>query len=428
MNPLKIGDMKTLKNILSAALTTPFAAFKKGSTGAGTGLLIALVALLATSCVSMRERAYANNHWDDYFYEDYRYSYGGGISLQVFYDALNPHGRWLNSSIHGPVWIPNVPRNFHPYATNGYWVMTNYGNTWVSNYSWGWAPFHYGRWFLDDYYGWAWVPGYEWAPAWVAWRGGGGYYGWAPLGPGVNISININLPGSWWTFLPNRHMYHRNINNYYIGYTNSLYSRTTIINNVYIYNENNYWGGPSPDDFYSATGRRTTVHRLESSSNEKSTGVTDNVLKMYRPESGGERAANRSATAVERNTQTGTTTRSSTTQSGTTRSSGTTTRSSSTTQSSTSRSSGTTTTRSSSTESGTSRSSGTTTTTRSSSTESGTSRSSGTTTRSSSTTGSGTTRSSGTTTTRSSSTESGTTRSSGSGRSSGSTPTIQRSR
>ena len=32
-----------------------------------------------------------------------------------------------------------------------------------------------------DSYGWVWVPGYEWGPAWVSWRTGGDYVGWAPL-------------------------------------------------------------------------------------------------------------------------------------------------------------------------------------------------------------------------------------------------------
>ncbi len=28
-------------------------------------------------------------------------------------------------------------------------------------------------------------------------RSGGGYYGWAPMGPGININININLPARY---------------------------------------------------------------------------------------------------------------------------------------------------------------------------------------------------------------------------------------
>ncbi|MFA7227139.1 MAG: DUF6600 domain-containing protein, partial [Dysgonamonadaceae bacterium] len=105
----------------------------------------------------------------------------GEISFGVFYQALAPYGRWINNREYGHVWIPNVGKNFRPYVTNGYWVMTNYGNTWVSDFEWGWGPFHYGRWYYDDIYGWAWIPGYEWAPAWVVWRNGGGFYGWAPL-------------------------------------------------------------------------------------------------------------------------------------------------------------------------------------------------------------------------------------------------------
>src|SRR5690606_13311957 len=62
-----------------------------------------------------------------------------GVSLQVFYDELLPYGDWVHDPVHGYVWIPYAENNFQPYATNGYWVMTPYGNTWVSNYEWGWA-------------------------------------------------------------------------------------------------------------------------------------------------------------------------------------------------------------------------------------------------------------------------------------------------
>ena len=102
------------------------------------------------------------------------------ITYQQFYNDLSPYGDWINYGNYGYVWVP-FQANFRPYYTNGYWVYTNYGWTWVSNYNWGWAPFHYGRWINDIRFGWMWVPGYEWAPAWVSWRGGGDYYGWAPL-------------------------------------------------------------------------------------------------------------------------------------------------------------------------------------------------------------------------------------------------------
>ena len=105
------------------------------------------------------------------------------VSYQSFYDQLSPYGNWINYPGYGYVWMPNTGPDFQPYATNGNWIYTNAGWTWASNYSWGWAPFHYGRWFYENGYGWMWVPGNEWAPAWVSWRGGGDYYGWAPLVP-----------------------------------------------------------------------------------------------------------------------------------------------------------------------------------------------------------------------------------------------------
>ena len=125
----------------------------------------------------------------------------GSVSFQVFYDELSPYGTWVVTPDYGYVWVPDVDPGFTPYATNGYWIYTNMGWTWMSNYRWGWAPFHYGRWYNDPYYGSMWVPGNEWGPGWVTWRRSGGYYGWAPIGPGVSISMayghdKISAPGA----------------------------------------------------------------------------------------------------------------------------------------------------------------------------------------------------------------------------------------
>lgn len=106
------------------------------------------------------------------------------VSYQTFYDDLSPYGEWIDNPDYGYVWHPDV-NDFRPYSSGGHWVWTDeYGWMWASDYEWGWAPFHYGRWVADNYYGWMWVPGYEWSPAWVEWRTGGDYYGWAPLGTG----------------------------------------------------------------------------------------------------------------------------------------------------------------------------------------------------------------------------------------------------
>src|SRR6202012_4379698 len=128
------------------------------------------------------------------------------ITEQDFYDELSQYGTWISDPQYGDVWVPDVDEDFRPYATNGHWVLTEYGNTWASDYPWGWAAFHYGRWRYDDYYGWEWIPGYEWAPAWVSWREGGGYYGWAPLTPGISVSLSIgggyNMPDNYWVYAP----------------------------------------------------------------------------------------------------------------------------------------------------------------------------------------------------------------------------------
>ena len=106
------------------------------------------------------------------------------VSFELFYTSLAPYGNWFQHPRYGWVWYPRDVRfGWRPY-TDGRWVLTQeYGWMWVSDHSWGWAPFHYGRWTFDINYGWIWVPGTAWGPAWVAWRTGEDYVGWAPLPP-----------------------------------------------------------------------------------------------------------------------------------------------------------------------------------------------------------------------------------------------------
>jgi hypothetical protein len=109
-----------------------------------------------------------------------------GVTQATFEATLAPYGDWITVGSYGRVWRPHahvVGANFRPYATGGRWEYTSHGWIWRSSYSWGWAPFHYGRWFHDAYAGWVWVPDTTWGPAWVDWRVGNGYVGWAPLAP-----------------------------------------------------------------------------------------------------------------------------------------------------------------------------------------------------------------------------------------------------
>ena len=156
------------------------------------------------------------------------------VNFSVFQQELSPYGRWMNNPRFGQVWICNTA-GFRPYYTDGHWEFTNYGWAWVSDHDWGWAPFHYGRWELDPYYGWMWIPGYEWGSSWVSWSSYNGYYGWAPLGHGVNINVSFgSIPYNNWTFIPSRYICERNIHQHYISHgMDHRFRNAVVINNVY---------------------------------------------------------------------------------------------------------------------------------------------------------------------------------------------------
>ena len=208
----------------------------------------------------------------------------GSVSFDVFYNELSPYGYWDHDSNYGDIWFPNVDSNFRPYGSNVYWTMTQYGNTWVSHYPWGWAPFHYGRWVHTRYNGWGWIPGYEWGPAWVDWRSGNGYYGWAPMAPRVNVNVSIGLPIDLWIFAPSRRIYDHNIYNHSHYGRPNIYNNTTIINNTYIVNNNHYYGGPSRRDVERSTGRRVTVRDIQNAQRPGTSRVDNRTVSMYRPD------------------------------------------------------------------------------------------------------------------------------------------------
>jgi hypothetical protein len=126
---------------------------------------------------------------------------GEGAPPGMFYQQLSPYGNWVWLSQFGWAWHPlNVESGWRPY-TAGHWVFTDDGWTWLSSWPWGWACFHYGRWAYDDDYGWVWVPGTNWGPAWVIWRTGGDWIGWAPLPPGAYWRGD-HLAGIDWDRIP----------------------------------------------------------------------------------------------------------------------------------------------------------------------------------------------------------------------------------
>jgi Family of unknown function (DUF6600) len=108
------------------------------------------------------------------------------ISIDFFYNNLSG-GNWIEVGDYGYCWQPDIAvrdSSWRPY-TDGYWAYTDVGWTWISYEDFGWAVYHYGRWIRLADYGWLWVPGsdLDWGPAWVSWRVGDDYIGWAPLPP-----------------------------------------------------------------------------------------------------------------------------------------------------------------------------------------------------------------------------------------------------
>ena len=141
------------------------------------------------------------------------------VSIDLFYNNLSG-GNWIDVEGYGYGWQPDLAvndPNWRPYA-DGYWAYTDLGWTWVSYEDFGWATYHYGRWAQLADYGWVWFPGsdLEWGPAWVSWRTGGDYVGWAPLpprGPGIvyegrpiggRVDIEFDIGPQYYNFVDAR--------------------------------------------------------------------------------------------------------------------------------------------------------------------------------------------------------------------------------
>jgi hypothetical protein len=155
--------------------------------------ILGLPFLLALSgAVAAPQQAAAYDGDSEYCEND---DLGSEVAVRYFRDDLGPHGRWFRVPRYGWAWRPyGVAAHWRPY-TRGRWIDTDYGWTWVSDEPWGWAPYHYGRWAWDEQNdGWIWIPGRCWSPAWVDWREGDGYLGWAPLPPAAVWRRGVGIP------------------------------------------------------------------------------------------------------------------------------------------------------------------------------------------------------------------------------------------
>jgi hypothetical protein len=190
------------------------------------------------------------------------------VSFDFFYSNLSPHGSWMVSAEYGQVWQPRVYAvDWNPYY-DGHWVYTDLGWTWVSDYSWGSVPYHYGTWALDPDYGWVWVPGYVWAPAWVVFRTGPDYIGWAPVSPRYSLSVSRSFgqPTSGpFVFVSARDFLAPRVRTYILPerQTAVLVQNTRIVNGLTIENSVVVNRGPNPKLIERASGQPIREMRIE---------------------------------------------------------------------------------------------------------------------------------------------------------------------
>ncbi|MDI6698143.1 MAG: hypothetical protein QME85_04315 [Candidatus Saccharicenans sp.] len=218
----------------------------------------------------------------------------GEISISYIYDYLGHYGYWIYYNPYGYVWIPRgVGRHWRPY-THGRWAWTDYGWTWISHDPWGWIPFHYGRWGWDNRLGWFWVPDVVWAPAWVIWRFGDLYLGWAPLPPGVDFVPGYglrwgrrDLPHHYWIFIES-HRFHSNQLRAWIlpPERNITIINYTVVRDRYTVRDRNVVinDALSPQEIERLTRRPVTkVSVREVKKPEEAGGGIDEV-RIYRPQ------------------------------------------------------------------------------------------------------------------------------------------------
>ena len=197
---------------------------------------------------------------------------GQEISVDYFYDNL-AGGNWIDVEGYGYGWQPDIAvndQNWRPYA-DGYWAYTDDGWTWISYEEFGWATYHYGRWANLSDYGWVWFPGedLEWGPAWVSWRTGGDYVGWAPLpprGPGVvyagrpigpQVDIEFDIGPQYYNFCQARYIGEPVLRNYIAPpVQNVTYINNTVnVTNITVQNNVVYNYGPNYEVLSAASAR-----------------------------------------------------------------------------------------------------------------------------------------------------------------------------
>jgi hypothetical protein len=257
--------------------------------------IIFLGLLFATSCiiyVPVDEEASSPPPQRETYEERESGGYTQEMDIAFFYDYLSPYGTWVYYSPHGYVWVPHrVSLTWRPY-TYGRWAWTSFGWTWISYYEWGCIPFHYGRWSWSHRLGWFWVPGTIWSPAWVTWRWGHLYIGWAPLPPDVEFvagfgirSLPYELPSNYWVFIEGRYFQYDYLDRYILPpERNSTVVRFTVSKaNLVARNRQVINQGVDLDHIRQVTRSEVSKYELEDVRRAGPSKISGNSIRVYRP-------------------------------------------------------------------------------------------------------------------------------------------------
>jgi hypothetical protein len=216
------------------------------------------------------------------------------VDLGFFYDDLAPYGNWIERPSYGWVWTPRaVASSWRPYQ-NGHWVYSDEGWVWVTDEPYGWATYHYGRWYDDPELGWSWVPGDTWGPSWVSFQGGDDYVGWAPLPPGVDVSVGFSGGGyaygiapAAYLFVPERDFLAPRLGGYYVGRDRigQFWGRTRNYTS-YRYQGGRWFNQGVPVDRFQRFGRVPRYQVADVAANFRQRGgrIEGNRLAMFRPQ------------------------------------------------------------------------------------------------------------------------------------------------
>jgi hypothetical protein len=140
--------------------------------------------------------------------------------------------------------------------------------------------------------GWFWVPGNIWGPAWVSWRNGGAYIGWAPLPPDVEFVFGVGIrtlpypiPDTLWVFVDGQYFLHSGIYSYVLpverNYTivRTTISKTNIMDrNRVILNQ-----GIDVETVNQLTKTKVSKYEIVDSSDPQAAMVRSGEIQVHRP-------------------------------------------------------------------------------------------------------------------------------------------------